>query len=74
MNPLITALLGLIAGVVLGIAINRFVVSGKTTQAREAAERMLADAQKQAETTRKELLLEAKDEIFHREGSGRGGG
>ena len=65
MNPLIAALLGLIAGVVLGIVINRFVIAGKTARAREAAESMLADAQKQAETTRKEMLLEAKDEIFH---------
>lgn len=65
MNPLIAVLLGLIAGVVLGIAINRFIIAGKTTRAREAAESMLADAQKQAETTRKEMLLEAKDEIFH---------
>ena len=65
MNQLIASLLGLIVGVVLGIVINRFVIAGKTTQAREAAERMLADAQKQAETTRKEMLLEAKDEIFH---------
>jgi len=64
MNPLIAALIGLFAGVVLGIVINRFVIAGKTTRAREAAETMLADAQKQAETTRKEMLLEAKDQIF----------
>jgi ribonuclease Y len=65
MDPLLAALLGLVIGVVLGIVINRFIIAGKANQAREAAERMLADAQKQAETTRKEMLLEAKDEIFH---------
>lgn len=65
MPEILYALLGLAVGVVLGFIINRFVVTGKTNQARESAERMLADAQKQAETTKKEMLLEAKDEIFH---------
>jgi ribonuclease Y len=64
MGPVIYALLGLVIGVVLGIVINRFIIAGKTTRAREAAERLLADAEKQAETTRKEMLLEAKDEIL----------
>jgi ribonuclease Y len=64
MGPAIYALLGLVIGVVLGIVINRFIIAGKTTRAREAAERLLADAEKQAETTRKEMLLEAKDEIL----------
>lgn len=65
MPEILYALLGLAVGVVLGFIINRFVVTGKTNQARESAERMLTDAQKQAETTKKEMLLEAKDEIFH---------
>ena len=65
MGPVVYALIGLGLGVVLGYLINRFVVAGKASQARQAAERALSDAQKQAETTRKEMLLEAKDEIFH---------
>ncbi|HAL29264.1 MAG TPA: ribonuclease Y [Coriobacteriia bacterium] len=68
MGPVIYALLGLVIGVVLGIIINRFIIAGKTTRAREAAERLLADAEKQAETTRKEMLLEAKDEILRLKG------
>jgi len=68
MGPVIYALLGLVIGVVLGIVINRFIIAGKTTRAREAAERLLADAEKQAETTRKEMLLEAKDEILRLKG------
>ncbi|HSQ22394.1 MAG TPA: ribonuclease Y, partial [Coriobacteriia bacterium] len=64
MGPILYAIIGLILGVVLGFVINRFVVAGKTSRAREAAERTLAEAEKQAETTRKEMLLEAKDEIF----------
>ena len=64
MGP-VYALIGLALGVVLGFVINRFLVAGKANQARELAERMLQDAEKQAETTKKEMLLEAKDEIFH---------
>ena len=64
MGPVVYAIIGLAIGVVLGFVINRYVVAGKANQAREAAERVLADAEKQAETTRKEMLLEAKDEIF----------
>ena len=64
MGPILYAIIGLILGVVLGFVINRFVVAGKTSRAREAAERTLAEAEKQAETTRKEMLLEAKDEIL----------
>lgn len=58
-------LIGLAVGVVLGFIFNRFIISGKAAAARQDAERLLADAQKQAETTKKEMLLEAKDEIFH---------
>ncbi len=65
MGWLYALVLGLAAGVVLGFVINRFVVSGKADQARQLAEHVLADAEKQAETMKKEMLLEAKDEIFH---------
>jgi ribonuclease Y len=54
----------LVIGALIGYAIHRFVVSDKINRSRESAERMLADAAKQAETTKKELLLEARDEIF----------
>jgi ribonuclease Y len=63
MGP-IYAIIGLALGFVLGYVINRFVIAGKANQARSAAEHALADAEKQAETTRREMLLEAKDEIF----------
>jgi ribonuclease Y len=65
MGPVVYALIGLVLGAVLGFVIHRFVVADKVNRSRDAAERMLAEAQKQAETTRKEMLLEAKDEIFH---------
>ena len=66
MSPVVYAVIALIVGVVLGFVINRFVVAGKANQARLSAERTLADAEKQAETTKKEMLLEARDEIFQR--------
>jgi ribonuclease Y len=56
--------LSLVLGVVIGFAIQRFVVADKINRSRESAERLLADAEKQAETTKKELLLEARDEIY----------
>ncbi|KAF0207619.1 MAG: ribonuclease Y [Actinomycetota bacterium] len=56
--------LSLVLGAVAGFLINRFVVSDKINRSRESAERLLADAEKQAETTKKELLLEARDEIY----------
>ncbi|MGB4592943.1 MAG: ribonuclease Y [Coriobacteriia bacterium] len=59
----IIASLALGAG--LGFLAQRYIVTDKINRSRESAERMLADAEKAAETTKKELLLEAKDEIFH---------
>lgn len=59
------SILALVFGVVLGLFVNRYLIASKANQARETAERMLAEAEKHAETTRKEMLLEAKDEIFH---------
>jgi ribonuclease Y len=54
----------LIVGILVGLAITRFIITGKAQRARETAERVLADAEKQAETMKKEKLLEAKDEVF----------
>jgi ribonuclease Y len=59
------SILALVFGVVLGLIVNRYLIASKANQARETAERLLAEAEKHAETTRKEMLLEAKDEIFH---------
>ncbi|HZL04134.1 MAG TPA: Rnase Y domain-containing protein, partial [Coriobacteriia bacterium] len=54
----------LVVGVLAGLAITRFVITGKAQRTRESAVRVLADAEKQAETMKKERLLEAKDEVF----------
>jgi ribonuclease Y len=54
----------LIIGVALGFAINRFLLKGRSARAAEDADRTVKDAEKQAETLKKEALLEAKDQIF----------
>jgi ribonuclease Y len=61
---LLYVVVGLVVGAVLGFVIHRFLIADKVNRSRDAAERLLADAEKQAETAKKELLLEAKDEIF----------
>ncbi|GAB4286504.1 MAG: ribonuclease Y [Coriobacteriia bacterium] len=54
----------LLLGALIGFAVHRFVVADKINRSRESAERLIAEAKKDAETTKKEMLLEAKDEIF----------
>jgi ribonucrease Y len=53
-----------VVGIALGFAINRFLVQNRTASSREAAERIVQDAEKQAETLRKEAVIEAKDQVF----------
>jgi ribonuclease Y len=60
----VLSFLALIIGVALGYAINRFLMKDRTARAAEEAERLVKDAGKQAETLKKEALLEAKDQIF----------
>ncbi len=57
-------LVGLAVGVALGYAINRFLIRDRATRAADEANRLVADAEKHAETLKKEALLEAKDQIF----------
>jgi len=64
MEPVIYAAVALAVGAVLGFVIHRFLVADKVNRSRESAERMLAEAEKEAETARKEMLLEAKDEVL----------
>ena len=56
--------IAVIVGVALGFAINRFFVRDRSTRARESAERIVQDAEKQAETLKKEALIEAKDQAY----------
>lgn len=58
------ALITFVIGAALGFAINRFLIKDRTARAAEAAERVVKEAEKQAETLKREALLEAKDQIF----------
>jgi ribonuclease Y len=58
------AFIALIAGIALGFVIRRFFDQSKGVSAHATAERIVADAERQAETLKKEALLEAKDEVF----------
>jgi ribonuclease Y len=57
-------LIALVVGAALGFVIRKYVTESKDSRARLTAERVVADAEKQAETLKKEALLEAKDEDF----------
>ena len=61
---ILSAVIALVIGVALGYAVNRFLMKDRTARAAEEADRLVRDAAKQAETLKKESLLEAKDEIL----------
>jgi ribonuclease Y len=65
MENTMTILAAVISGVIffiVGWFLSRFIGQGKLANAKKHAERIVADAQKEAESLRKEKLLEAKDE------------
>ncbi|OES43543.1 ribonuclease Y [Domibacillus iocasae] len=65
MEPItiISILLGLIIGVVVGYFVRKSIAESKIAGARSAAEQIVEDAKREAEASKKEALLEAKDEI-----------
>ncbi|MCV9887735.1 ribonuclease Y [Metabacillus halosaccharovorans] len=60
---IISILLGLIVGAVVGYFVRKSIAEAKIAGATSAAEQILEDAKRDAEATKKESLLEAKDEI-----------
>lgn len=52
------------AGVPAGYYARRYLAESQTASAKEAADKIVNDAQKEAETLKKAALVEAKDEIF----------
>ncbi|MDO5036823.1 MAG: ribonuclease Y [Tissierellia bacterium] len=66
-NPILTSLIvGLVflaIGVVIGYIYRKTATEGKINNAEELASRILLDAEREAETNKRNLLLEAKDEI-----------
>ena len=61
---IIAAIVALIVGVALGFVINRFLIKDRAARAAEDASRTVKEAEKQAETLKREALIEAKDQIF----------
>ena len=59
---IISILLALIVGVVVGYFVRKSIAEAKIAGARGAAEQILEDAKRDAESLKKEALLEAKDE------------
>ena len=67
MPTLVTILIAIVAiavGVALGFVLRKNFGEKQLDKARDSAGRIVADAEKQAETLRKEAVLEAKDEVF----------
>ncbi len=60
---IISILLGLFVGAVVGYFVRKSVAEAKIAGAKDAAEQILEDAKRDADSTKKEALLEAKDEI-----------
>ncbi len=62
-DVLIYAILGLVIGIVAGYFIRRYIGEGKIKNAEELAKKITEDSIKDGEARKKELLLEAKEEI-----------
>ncbi|HJV16916.1 MAG TPA: ribonuclease Y [Bacillales bacterium] len=65
MEPItiISILLGLFVGAVVGYFIRKSIAEAKIAGAKNAAEQILEDGKREADSLKKEALLEAKDEI-----------
>ncbi len=56
--------MGLFAGIIGGFFLRKYLSETRVDRAKESAARILSEAQREAETKKKEVALEAKDEIF----------
>ncbi len=64
MPEIIWLIIGLAVGAVLGFLVARYLINASTKRAADEAESLIADAKKQAETFRREAIIEAKDEAL----------
>ena len=60
----VSLVLGIVAGVLIGIVYRKKIGEAKIGSAETEAKRLINDAMKSADAKRKEILLEAKDEIL----------
>ena len=56
--------IGVVAGIALGFVVTRYLVNASTKKAAEEAAAVVEDAKKQAETMRREAIIEAKDQAL----------
>ena len=64
MEIVIGLVLGLLVGAAVGFAVRKTLAEKEVGSAEARAKALVQDAQKEAEATRREALIEAKDEIF----------
>lgn len=64
MPGIVWLIIGAIVGIALGFVITRYVINASTKKAAQEADDMIADAKRQAETMRKEAVLEAKGQAL----------
>jgi ribonuclease Y len=63
-DTFVTAALAGLIGFLLGYLLRRYVAEARIKSAEEAARRIIADGQKEAEAKKREAIVEAKDEAF----------
>lgn len=64
MPEFIWLIIGALVGIALGFVITRFVVNASTKRAAQESENLISNAKMQAETLRREAVVEAKDEAL----------
>ena len=62
MPEIIWLVIGAVVGIALGFVVTRFLANTSTKRAAQEAESLVSDAKRQAETLRREAVIEAKDE------------
>ena len=58
--PVIVGVICIIVGVAVGFVITRYLANSSTKRAAEEARQLVSDAERQAETMRREAVVEAK--------------
>ena len=64
MPEVVWLVVGVVAGIALGFVVTRYLVNASTKKAAEEAAAVVEDAKKQAETMRREAIIEAKDQAL----------
>ena len=60
---ILTYVLCVIISVIVGYIVRRYIAEGKLNSAEELSKKIIADATRDAETKKKEVLVEAKEEV-----------